>query len=209
MAIHPTAQVDPGARLADGVDIGPWTVIGPNVTLAEGVRVAGHVVIQQDTTVGAGTTIHPFCVMGGDPQHGGYKGEPVGLEIGENNTIREHSTFNRGTPGDRKLTTIGSNGFFMTGAGRHSFAIFYESFSGVKWTVMPSVFLSRCATCSSRALSGRPARSKCSPTSARCAELPASIITQRSCCWTYTSLTQWWSRMQCRAFQPSAWQHWV
>ncbi len=116
MAIHPTAQVDPGARLGEGVEIGPWTIIGPNVVLGQGVRIAGHVVIQQDTTVGAGTTIHPFCVLGGDPQHGGYKGEPVALEIGENNTIREHCTFNRGTPADRKLTTIGSNGLFMTGA---------------------------------------------------------------------------------------------
>lgn len=116
MAIHPTAHVDASARLADGVEIGAWTIVGPNVVLAEGVRIASHVVIQQDTTVGAGTTIHPFCVMGGDPQHGGYKGELVGLEIGQNNTIREHVTFNRGTPGDRKLTTIGSNGLFMTGA---------------------------------------------------------------------------------------------
>ena len=116
MAIHPTALVDAGAQVADGVEIGAWTVIGPNVVLAEGVRIASHVVIQQDTTVGAGTTIHPFCVMGGDPQHGGYKGEKVTLEIGRNNTIREHSTFNRGTPGDRKLTTIGSNNLFMTGA---------------------------------------------------------------------------------------------
>jgi UDP-N-acetylglucosamine acyltransferase len=116
MAIHPTAQVDPEARLGEGVEIGPWSIVGPNVVLARGVRVAAHVVIQQDTTVGAGTTIHPFCVIGGDPQHGGYKGEPVALEIGENNTIREHSTFNRGTPGDRKLTTIGSGNLFMTGA---------------------------------------------------------------------------------------------
>ena len=116
MAIHPTAQVDPGARLGEGVDIGPWTIVGPNVVLGDGVRVAAHVIIQQDTAVGAGTTIHPFCLLGGDPQHGGYKGEPVALEIGGNNTIREHCTFNRGTPGDRKLTTIGSNGLFMTGA---------------------------------------------------------------------------------------------
>jgi UDP-N-acetylglucosamine acyltransferase len=116
MGVHPTAQIDPGARLGEGVEIGPWSIVGPNVVLAQGVRVAAHVVIQQDTTVGAGTTIHPFCVIGGDPQHGGYKGEPVALEIGENNTVREHCTFNRGTPGDRKLTTIGSNGLFMTGA---------------------------------------------------------------------------------------------
>lgn len=116
MAIHPTAQVDAGAHLADGVEIGAWSIVGPGVTLAEGVRVASHVVIQQDTAVGTGTTIHPFCVMGGDPQHGGYKGEPVSLEIGANCTIREHSTFNRGTPGDRKLTTIGDGCLFMTGA---------------------------------------------------------------------------------------------
>lgn len=116
MAVHATATVDATARLADGVEVGAWSIIGPNVTLAEGARVASHVVIQQDTTVGRGTVIHPFCVMGGDPQHGGYKGEPVALEIGENCVIREHSTFNRGTPGDRKLTTVGSNCLFMTGA---------------------------------------------------------------------------------------------
>ena len=116
MAIHPTAQVDASAQLADGVEIGAWSIVGPRVNLAAGVRVASHVVIQQDTSVGAGTTIHPFCVMGGDPQHGGYKGEPVALEIGANNVVREHSTFNRGTPGDRKLTSIGDGCLFMTGA---------------------------------------------------------------------------------------------
>ncbi|MBF0664640.1 MAG: acyl-ACP--UDP-N-acetylglucosamine O-acyltransferase [Brevundimonas sp.] len=116
MSIHPTAVVDPAARLAAGVEIGPWCIVGPGVELGEGVRLASHVVIQQDTTVGPRTVIHPFSVIGGDPQHGGYKGEPVRLEIGADNVIREHCTFNRGTPDDRKLTTIGSNGLFMTGA---------------------------------------------------------------------------------------------
>jgi len=114
--IHPTAVVDAGAQLADGVEIGPWSIVGPGVILAEGVRLASHVVVQQDTTVGARTVIHPFSVIGGDPQHGGYKGEPVRLEIGRDNLVREHCTFNRGTPGDRKLTTIGDNCLFMTGA---------------------------------------------------------------------------------------------
>ena len=114
--IHATAVVDPGAQLADGVEIGPWSIVGPGVILAEDVRLASHVVIQQDTTVGARTIIHPFSVIGGDPQHGGYKGEPVRLEIGTDNLVREHCTFNRGTPGDRKLTTIGDNCLFMTGA---------------------------------------------------------------------------------------------
>lgn len=114
--IHPTALVDAGAVLADGVEIGPWCVVGPGVSLAEDVRLVSHVVVQQDTSIEARTIVHPFCVIGGDPQHGGYKGEPVRLEIGSDNVIREHCTFNRGTPGDRKLTTVGSNGLFMTGA---------------------------------------------------------------------------------------------
>ena len=114
--IHPTAMVDSGAALADGVEIGPWSVVGPGVELGEDVRLLSHVVIQQDTVVGARTTIHPFCVIGGDPQHGGYKGEPVRLEIGEDCLVREHSTFNRGTPVGGGLTRIGKGCMFMTGA---------------------------------------------------------------------------------------------
>jgi len=114
--IHPTAMVDSGVVLADGVEIGPWSVVGPGVELGEDVRLLSHVVIQQDTVVGARTTIHPFCVIGGDPQHGGYKGEPVRLEIGEDCLVREHSTFNRGTPVGGGLTRIGKGCMFMTGA---------------------------------------------------------------------------------------------
>lgn len=114
--IHPTAMVDSGAVLADGVEIGPWSVVGPGVVLGEDVRLLSHVVVQQDTVVGARTAIHPFCVIGGDPQHGGYKGEPVRLEIGEDCLVREHSTFNRGTPVGGGLTRIGKGCLFMTGA---------------------------------------------------------------------------------------------
>ena len=85
--IHPTAVVDAGAVLGDGVEIGPWCVVGPGVSLAEDVRLVSHVVVQQDTSVDARTIIHPFCVIGGDPQHGGYKGEPVRLEIGSAYTL--------------------------------------------------------------------------------------------------------------------------
>ncbi|WP_395943568.1 acyl-ACP--UDP-N-acetylglucosamine O-acyltransferase [Brevundimonas sp.] len=116
MTVHPTALIDATATLADGVTVGPWCTVGPNVVLGENVRLVSHVVVQQDTTVGAGTTIHPFAVIGGDPQHNGYKGEPVRLEIGENNLIREHCTFNRGTPQGTGVTVVGSNNLFMTGA---------------------------------------------------------------------------------------------
>jgi len=116
VSIHPTAIVDAGARLAEGVEVGPWCTVGPGVVLHEDVRLVSHVVIQQDTTVGARTVIHPFAVIGGDPQHGGYKGEAVTLEIGSDNLIREHCTFNRGTPQGVGVTRVGSNGLFMTGA---------------------------------------------------------------------------------------------
>ena len=114
--IHSTAVVDPGARLADGIEIGPWCVVGPGVVLEDDVRLVSHAVVQQDTTVGARTVIHPFCVIGGDPQHGGYRGETVRLEIGEDCVVREHSTLNRGTPVGGGLTKIGRSCLFMTGA---------------------------------------------------------------------------------------------
>jgi len=114
--IHPTSLIHPSAQLADGVQIGPWCTVGPGVTLAEDVTLVSHVVVQQDTSIGARTTVHPFCVIGGDPQHNGYKGEPVRLEIGSDNSIREHSSFNRGTPQGAGVTVVGSNGLFMTGA---------------------------------------------------------------------------------------------
>jgi len=115
-AIHPSALIHPSAQLADGVQIGPWCTVGPGVTLSENVTLVSHVVVQQDTTIGARTIVHPFAVIGGDPQHNGYKGEPVRLEIGSDNSIREHATFNRGTPQGTGVTRVGSNGLFMTGA---------------------------------------------------------------------------------------------
>ena len=114
--IHPTALIDSSARLAADVVIGPWCTVGPGVTLAQGVHLVSHVVVQQDTTVGERTVIHPFAVIGGDPQHNGYRGEPVRLEIGTDNSIREHCTFNRGTPQGAGVTRVGSHGLFMTGA---------------------------------------------------------------------------------------------
>lgn len=114
--IHSTALIDASARLADDVQVGAFCTVGPGVTLSQGVRLVSHVVVQQDTTVGARTVIHPFAVIGGDPQHNGYRGEPVRLEIGADNVIREHASFNRGTPQGTGVTRVGSNGLFMTGA---------------------------------------------------------------------------------------------
>ena len=114
--IHPTAIVAPSARLADDVVIGPYCVIGEHVVLGKGVSLKAHVVIDGRTTVGEGTRIFPFASIGHETQDLKYKGEPSALEIGRNNTIREHVTMNPGTEGGGMVTRIGDDCLFMVGA---------------------------------------------------------------------------------------------
>ncbi len=116
MSIHSTAIVHDGATLGAGVEIGPWCIVGPNVTLGDGVRLLSHAVVDGATEVGAECVIHPFARLGGDPQHLGHKGEKTRLVVGQRNTIREHVTFNTGTASGRGVTTIGSDGLYMTGS---------------------------------------------------------------------------------------------
>jgi UDP-N-acetylglucosamine acyltransferase len=113
--IHPTAIVAPGARLADDVAIGPYCVVGEHVILGHGVSLHAHVVIEGRTTIGAGTRIFPFSSIGFEPQDLKYRGEESSLEIGSNNTIREHVTMNPGTTGGGMVTRVGSNSLFMVG----------------------------------------------------------------------------------------------
>jgi UDP-N-acetylglucosamine acyltransferase len=114
--IHPTAVVDPGAKIADSCSIGPYCVIGPHVALGEGVRLHSHVVIDGRTTVGARTHIYPFSSIGQPPQDLKYKGEPSELRIGTDNLIREHVTMNCGTEGGGLVTSVGSGCLFMPGS---------------------------------------------------------------------------------------------
>jgi UDP-N-acetylglucosamine acyltransferase len=112
-SIHPTAVVDPSCEIADDARVGPACYIGPNVVIEAGVDLISHVVIPRDTRIGSGTVAHPYAVLGGDPQHAGYKGEPTRLEIGAKTVIRENVTFNRGSPGGGGVTRIGAGGYFM------------------------------------------------------------------------------------------------
>jgi UDP-N-acetylglucosamine acyltransferase len=114
--IDPSARVEAGATIGHGVTIGPFCTIGPNVVIGEGCRLVSHVSITGHTTLGARNVIYPFASLGTPPQSLGYKGEPTRLEIGEGNDIREHVTMNTGTVGDRGVTTVGSNCFFMVGS---------------------------------------------------------------------------------------------
>jgi UDP-N-acetylglucosamine acyltransferase len=114
--IHPTAVVDPGAALAEDVEIGPYCVIGGEVALGARVTVVAHVVIGGRTTVGDGTRIFPFASIGLEPQDLKYQGEASRLMIGRRNTIREYVTINPGTAGGGMVTRVGDDCLLMVGA---------------------------------------------------------------------------------------------
>ena len=112
--IHPTAIVDPGAELADDVEIGAYSTVGPNVKLGARTRLISHVVVEGHTEIGEDNTVHPFAYLGGPPQHTAYRGEPTRLVVGDRNLIREYATMHIGTAQGRGVTTVGSDGLFFT-----------------------------------------------------------------------------------------------
>jgi UDP-N-acetylglucosamine acyltransferase len=110
---HSTAIVDPKARIAPDVEIGPYAVIGPHVEIGAGSRVGPHAVITGHTRIGARNRIFQFVSLGEIPQDKKYQGEPTRLEIGDDNTVREFCTFNCGTAQDAGVTRVGNDNWFM------------------------------------------------------------------------------------------------
>jgi len=113
MTIHPTAIIDPSAKLAPNVSVGPYSVIGPRVEIGEGTWIGPHVVIQGPTKIGCDNKIYQFASVGEIPQDMKFQGEETFLEIGDRNVIRECCTINRGTAQDKSLTKIGNDNLFM------------------------------------------------------------------------------------------------
>ena len=111
--IHPTAIVDPGAKLSDKVEIGPYSVIGKHVEIGEGSVIGNHVTITGHTKIGKANKIFHYCSLGEAPQDKKYNNEPTSLIIGDRNTIREFCTFNCGTAQDKTVTTIGNDNWIM------------------------------------------------------------------------------------------------
>ena len=111
--VHPSSVVEPGAQFDDGVVIGPFCHIGHQVKLARDVHLISHVSVQGDTCIGKGTKIYPFASIGHAPQDLKYQNEPSRVDIGEHNTIREHSSIHRGTRGGRMVTSMGDNNLVM------------------------------------------------------------------------------------------------
>jgi UDP-N-acetylglucosamine acyltransferase len=110
--IHKTAIIDPKAKIASSVEIGPYCVIGPNVEIGDNTIIQSHVHISVSAKIGKGNRIYPFVSIN-DPQDLKYNGENTNLVIGDNNKIREYVTINPGTAGGGGKTTIGDNCLFM------------------------------------------------------------------------------------------------
>jgi UDP-N-acetylglucosamine acyltransferase len=111
--IHPSAIVEPGARLAKDVAVGAYSLIGPQVEVGEGTWIGPHVVIEGRTRIGRNNRIWQFASLGGAPQDKKYAGEDTALEIGDGNTIREFVTINRGTMQDARVTRVGNDNWIM------------------------------------------------------------------------------------------------
>jgi UDP-N-acetylglucosamine acyltransferase len=113
MSVHPTAIIDPSARVPASCKVGPYCVIGADVELGEGCDLVSHVAIQGPAKIGSDNGFFPFCAIGMAPQDISYKGEPTRLEIGDHNEIREYVTINRGTVKGGGLTKVGSHILIM------------------------------------------------------------------------------------------------
>jgi len=111
--IDPRAVIDPTAKLAADVQVGPFSVIGPNVEIGAGSIIESHVVIKGPTSIGENNHIFQFSTVGESTPDLKYKGEPTRLVIGNNNVIREGVTIHRGTVQDRSETTLGDNNLLM------------------------------------------------------------------------------------------------
>ena len=111
--IHPTAIIDTGAELGEGVSVGPYSVVGPNVKIGDNCELLSHTVITGNTTMGSGNRIFPFSSIGQIPQDLKFHGEPSEVIIGDNNQIRENVTINAGTEGGGMVTRIGNNNMLM------------------------------------------------------------------------------------------------
>ena len=114
--IHPSSVIEPGAKLADDVIVGPFSYIGSEVILHSGVEIKSHVVVTGKTEIGEKTVAFPFAVIGEIPQDLKFNGEKTSLRIGKRNQIREHVTINTGTASGGGLTSIGDDCLLMTGS---------------------------------------------------------------------------------------------
>jgi UDP-N-acetylglucosamine acyltransferase len=112
MQVHPTAVVDPGARLGAGVVVGPHAVLEADTVVGDGCEIRAHAVIKRFTRLGSENVVHEGAILGGEPQDVAFRGASSDLVIGDRNKIREGVTIHRGTEAG-SATVVGSDCFLM------------------------------------------------------------------------------------------------
>lgn len=112
--ISPLAYIHPEAIIGENVEIAPFVYIDKNVIIGDNNVIMPNANILYGSRIGNGNTIFPGAVIGAIPQDLKFRGEETIAEIGDNNTIRENVTINRGTAAKGK-TAVGSNNLLMEG----------------------------------------------------------------------------------------------
>lgn len=137
--IHPLATVSPEAKLGDNIEVGPYAFIDSDVEIGDGCKILPHATIFQYVKMGKNCTVFPGAVVGAIPQDLKFDGEVTYVEIGDNVTIRECATINRGTKASGKgVTKVGSNTLIMSyvhiahdcSVGSHCILVSYTGIAG-------------------------------------------------------------------------------
>ena len=113
MSIHPTAVVDPAARIAESAEVGPYCIIGAEVEIGARTRLMAHVYLEGPTWIGEDNAFFPYSTVGVASQDLKYQGERAETRIGSRNRIREFVTIHRGTQGGGLVTSIGDDNLLM------------------------------------------------------------------------------------------------
>ena len=111
--IHATAIVSADAQLGADVEIGPYAIVGEGCTIGDGCIIAPRAMLERNVILGTNVKVGSGSILGGDPQDLKFGGEHTTVEIGDDTTIREYSTINRGTTQSYK-TTVGKNCLIMS-----------------------------------------------------------------------------------------------
>ena len=112
--IHPTAEINPKAEIAEDIQIGANAIVEDNVRIGSGCIIRPHAIIRPFTILGSGNYVDSFAVLGGEPQDLKFDKSTVSyLEIGNNNTFREGVTISRAT-GEGEKTIVGNNTLWMS-----------------------------------------------------------------------------------------------
>ena len=112
--ISPLAYIHPEAKIGNNVEIGPFVFIDKDVVVGDDNKIMPNVSILYGSRIGKNNTIFPGAVIGAIPQDLKFQGEESTAEIGDNNTIRENVTINRGTAAKGR-TVVGNNNLLMEG----------------------------------------------------------------------------------------------